>query len=128
MSCSKCGEEKPETEFYMRANGTRRRDCKACIRSARKAYYRENKSEILKNINPRKYEHYDRLIKECGAVCQICGKSEVEFARELSVDHCHETGAIRGLLCINCNVGLGHFKDSPELLQAAIDYLARSLV
>ena len=51
--------------------------------------------------------------------CAICQKSDLR----LSVDHCHSTGQIRGWLCHNCNVGLGHFKDDTDLLRAAINYL-----
>lgn len=43
----------------------------------------------------------------------------------LSIDHCHETGAFRGLLCSECNFGLGKFKDDPELLLAAVEYLRK---
>ena len=51
--------------------------------------------------------------------CAICGNSD----KRLHVDHDHATGKVRGLLCMECNVSLGKFKDSPELLRKAIVYL-----
>jgi len=51
--------------------------------------------------------------------CKICGK----FEQTLYVDHCHETGKIRGLLCSNCNTGLGMFKDNINNLLNAVEYL-----
>ncbi len=55
--------------------------------------------------------------------CGICGVPQDEYHRLLCVDHCHQTGGLRGLLCNDCNIGLGHFKDNPTLLEAAIKYL-----
>jgi len=65
-----------------------------------------------------------RTLVNCtaGDVCVICEKS-CPSGRRLAVDHEHSTGTIRGLLCINCNKGLGNFKDNIELLEAAIQYL-----
>lgn len=53
--------------------------------------------------------------------CMIC-PDEIEL-RTAHIDHCHETGAVRGLLCRSCNLGLGHFKDRVELLEKAMTYL-----
>tara|TARA_R100000781_G_scaffold100970_1_gene64466 strand:+ start:194 stop:490 length:297 start_codon:yes stop_codon:yes gene_type:complete len=63
-------------------------------------------------------EEYDKRVAECNSVCPIC-----EEKTKLVVDHCHETGTIRGLLCDRCNNGLGCFKDSIELLKGASKYL-----
>ncbi len=55
--------------------------------------------------------------------CAICGITRDEFGRTFDVDHCHDTGRIRGLLCNSCNLGIGKLKDSPALLARAIAYL-----
>lgn len=72
-------------------------------------------------------EYYNELLESQGGVCKICGSSESRANTQLSLDHCHDSKAIRGLLCSNCNTGLGLFKDSPELLQKAINYLRVSV-
>ena len=53
--------------------------------------------------------------------CDICGQEPSK--RKLVLDHCHETGKLRGLLCGNCNKGLGFFKDNAAILELAIRYL-----
>jgi hypothetical protein len=63
-------------------------------------------------------EDYDAMAEAQGYRCAIC-ESDAPFV----VDHCHQTGRVRGLLCHNCNVGLGHFKDNPQILTAALQYL-----
>lgn len=57
-------------------------------------------------------------------LCKICNQS-CSSGYKLSVDHCHLTGEIRGLLCLRCNKGLGYFKDNPEFLSKAIKYLGQ---
>jgi hypothetical protein len=66
-------------------------------------------------------EDYDSLLSVVPG-CGVCGALPRK-PYELHVDHDHRTGRIRGLLCINCNVGLGNLNDNPARLQAAIEYL-----
>lgn len=65
-----------------------------------------------------------------GGACDLCGMEETAIARHatggpraLNQDHCHTTGLLRGLLCMDCNRGLGAFKDDPVLLRKAADYI-----
>lgn len=70
---------------------------------------------------------YDDLMKAQRRRCAICGKRRSDkVGRRLVVDHDHKTGKVRGLLCSNCNNGLGRFKDSLLLLNAALTYLRRA--
>ncbi len=82
-------------------------------------------------IRSRRHEAYgltkpelDRLLDQ-HEVCAICRSAE--WGRKgPCVDHDHETGAVRGILCGNCNQGLGRFKDDSAALRAAADYLERA--
>ena len=67
---------------------------------------------------------YDRMHDEQGGVCAICSEPRPE-ERTLHVDHDHETGVIRGLLCFRCNNALGDFREEYDLFQRAADYLDR---
>lgn len=73
------------------------------------------------------YDQYERMYLEQGGVCKICGGESFLLcptARiKLVVDHCHATGVVRGLLCHNCNRGLGLFQDSQDSLEKAVQYL-----
>lgn len=72
-------------------------------------------------------EKYDQMFKAQKGLCKLCRKPEPGTRngkrKMLAVDHDHETGKIRGLLCSKCNTALGLLDDSPELLEAAIVYL-----
>lgn len=71
-------------------------------------------------------DDYDRMMQEQEGVCAICRQTSAVH-KKLAVDHCHDTSKIRGLLCENCNRGIGMFRNSTNLLSNAIDYLDRSL-
>lgn len=72
-------------------------------------------------------EQFDKLFEsQCGK-CAICGYSTIGDHKFFPmIDHCHETGKVRGILCANCNQALGKFKDDIERLKSAIEYLERS--
>jgi hypothetical protein len=70
-------------------------------------------------------DDYAALLKGQGGTCAICGAAGPGRKSETwCIDHDHETGEVRGLLCHACNAGLGHFLDSGEMLRRAADYLA----
>lgn len=92
-----------------------------------KEYRKKNKS-LFRNIDlKRKFgislEEYEKLNIAQDFKCAICQKHESEFKIKFAVDHNHETKAIRGLLCKDCNTGIGLFKDDITLLLSAINYL-----
>ena len=69
---------------------------------------------------------FDSMLKEQGGKCAVCGADQPGGGRKhLCVDHCHDTGKVRGLLCIKCNTGLGAFDDDVVLLSSALTYLER---
>lgn len=72
-------------------------------------------------------EDYDRMLAAQGGGCAICGGTDPQRNRKwFCVDHDHETGVVRGLLCMNCNDGLGRFADDPAQLRAAAAYLEQN--
>lgn len=101
-------------------------------------YYnnKERSRECARRTNRKKWyglehEDYLQLLKDQNYVCAICGLEETVknpsgHVKPLSVDHCHTTNKIRGLLCTSCNVALGYLKDDVTLLAKAIVYLERN--
>ena len=67
-------------------------------------------------------EEYEQFLKEQDGVCAGCGESDIAN-RRLSIDHCHKSNQVRGLLCIRCNRLLGLAKDDPKILKQLIEYL-----
>jgi Recombination endonuclease VII len=63
---------------------------------------------------------YDAMLEAQSGACAICRKP---FIGNGQVDHCHDTGHVRGLLCSHCNLGIGNLRHSVEIMKAAIDYL-----
>lgn len=96
--------------------------------------YRIKNPDIVRNNDLKKkygisLEQFEQLLLKQNSVCAICKEPETKLEWRskrplpLSVDHCHETGKIRGLLCADCNRALGMFRDSPEVLLSAIKYV-----
>jgi len=86
---------------------------------------RERKGN-LKRLYGLELEEYETMLCEHKGVCAICGEPPIKGrGKKLHVDHDHETGIIRGLLCGQCNSALGNFKDSVKILKKAIEYLTK---
>jgi hypothetical protein len=93
---------------------------------------RQSDPNYSKRVHLKKHyrltlEQYEQMLSEQGYVCKICGKPETSKPHGLSVDHCHSTGKVRGLLCGNCNTLLGHAKDSTEVLLKCVNYLENAV-
>jgi len=111
--CSgECGQWKPLDDFGRNPKyfTGRRSQCKRC----------ERKVALCSKHKLTPKEH-DSLFSKHNGRCSICGSRN-----RIAIDHCHSTGKIRGLLCINCNTALGTFRDCIEGLQEAITYLERT--
>jgi len=72
-------------------------------------------------------KEYNAIVGKQLGVCAICHKPETKTIKgkkvSLSIDHCHRTGKVRGLLCHNCNIVLGHAMESTDILMKAIEYI-----
>jgi hypothetical protein len=126
--CTTCKEVKPLSDFN---RNRRTRDglqcyCRPCDNERSRRYHAANPHKYLGPSLKHKYgltvEAYEDLCARQGGVCAICSQANSKGHR-LVVDHCHESQQVRGLLCSACNLALGHFKDDPARLRAAIHYL-----
>jgi hypothetical protein len=112
----------------------RRHEKKEEIAIQQKKYRVKNRDVILKKQKEYQFskygmtEHdYKVLLKSQEGSCAICsGTTTAKSQYRMPIDHCHETGTVRGILCHHCNTGLGQFKDSIDSLKKAIEYLEKS--
>ena len=118
LTCTRCKSEKPGTTEFFPPHNKKRNGldswCRACRATYRNA---NNRGKFRDFITDEHLAH----IKATTHECVICGSNE-----PLVVDHDHTTGQVRGMLCNHCNRGLGHFRDSPMLLEFAAQYLYAS--
>ena len=129
--CRGCGEEKPLTAFHKlhTSKDGRTARCGACRTAAQTARYEANRDGHQARQQAARYgvtvDHVEALKAAQGGKCAVCGTDEPggRGGGRWYVDHDHVSGAVRGLLCNHCNLGLGHFRDNVEALQAAIRYL-----
>lgn len=115
----------------MLRNGSKAWQCAVRKRKRDQRWYGQTDPIQRKSRMLRTYgltvEEYDEILETQGGVCAIC-QNECATGRRLAVDHDHETGIVRGLLCHTCNLGLGALKDDLSLLEAAAKYLIRHIV
>lgn len=150
--CSKCKEIKSFSEYFKQTNGKHglKSYCKECCKIYNLEWYHKNpenakeskKRWVDANKDKRKEyqikykdrqresqyqrhygittQDYEEMFSNQNGVCAACGNPQT---KRLFVDHSHETGEVRGLLCHNCNAALGHAKDNVKILNNLIGYL-----
>jgi hypothetical protein len=144
-TCTKCLASKDIEQFPKRAGykGGRTTWCRGCLSERARIWAKNNKEKVSESGKKSRAKHpntrrnakfkerygitlveYDLISASQFDKCLICKKHKSECKNnKLFVDHCHTSKEIRGLLCNDCNAGLGFFKDSIELLLSAIEYL-----
>jgi hypothetical protein len=110
---------KRHRERYLEKHRTRERNWRATENGKRK-----KKNSALVARYGISIERFEELLEQQGFKCGICD-SKLDAGFFTAVDHCHETGLIRGILCSRCNTALGGFRDNPEILRRAIEYVER---
>jgi len=135
--CKDCGEYKNLEEFhFLEASPDGRQNCCKQCAAARAVNYRKGAGAGNVALSRMRHklacygltsETYEAHYELQSGVCAICRKPEVSkrlgTVKNLSIDHDHSTGKVRGLLCTGCNRGLGFFGDDPELIVKAAAYL-----
>lgn len=117
--CSKCGIYKSLKEF---SKDKSNKDALCCSCKSCRAKY-TNEYDLTRRYGIT-LEQKRKMVEEQDGKCAICEK-ELNKGRDINVDHCHNKNKIRGILCNNCNRGIGLFKDNPEIIRAAINYIEK---
>lgn len=137
--CSVCKRRLPFSSYH---NSSKSKDgkgyrCLSCDEEARKRYINTNKERVQvlsrsKNIKSRFNLEEDRLreiMDNQKGCCVICNNSLIDpnknSTKQYGIDHNHDTGEVRGLLCMHCNAMLGQAMDSPRILLAGYNYLMK---
>lgn len=128
--CTKCNKNMPNTNkyFYSNGRGGLATICIVCKRiySKRPEVLRREREYKYKGLYGISHDDYDEIYNAQNGKCAICSTHQSELSVRLVVDHNHDTSEVRGLLCANCNLGLGQFKDNKSILECAIMYLNES--
>lgn len=136
-TCTMCGRNRPISEYRSRGGAQKhllKSRCNRCLYAEHKRWVEENEERVQeyrsrdswtlakrcsrRGITPEELvDRYERQEK-CCAIC----KDEITLL-DSAIDHNHDTGEFRGVLCKQCNRALGMFKDSPSVLKNALEYL-----
>ena len=116
--CCECGEVKPRSAYYKNKTKSDRLQtwCKGC-------HDTRVRGHALRRMYGITEDDYDEMYRAQRGCCWICGVHQSTLKRRLNVDHDHESGDVRALLCCNCNKGIGLLGDDPKTVQRAADYL-----
>lgn len=122
--CGRCQQMLPKSAFgrYHKRKDGLNTYCRKCVN----AYANKARVQSAYGISMQEFE---KMLAAQGGGCAICGKKIDDRrdgkTRRLCVDHDHDTGRIRGILCTRCNTGIGMFGNDPDLFRRAINYLSQ---
>lgn len=129
--CITCKERLPKSEFHLCRRQGHQSRCKSCRKRWSAEKYKADPELRERRRNGHYISRYGMTYDEVLALrerqdckCAIC-REELAGGRQEHVDHCHESGVVRGILCSECNTGIGKLQDSPALLRVAADYLEK---
>lgn len=130
--------DKPCLKGHLSLRYTKYAQCLECLNNTKKEgrasgrykvwekqYYNNNKMKARLNCYKLSPSEFNAILFRQSYKCKICKKA-LKGDGKTHVDHCHKTGKVRGLLCVNCNQGLGRFKDDIALIAKALAYLKDS--
>jgi hypothetical protein len=139
--CPRCGETKSAEDFYVKKDGKLQSYCRPCNKAAATEWNKNNRGrrrEYMRGWTKRNPERvrtsklkttyglsaqdYRSLRVSQNERCAACGDI-LQGGRREAVDHCHETGRVRSILCCWCNKALGHAKEDPNRLRALATYI-----
>ena len=131
-TCNICGETKALTEYYVNNKGNLHGKCKKCYVKKQQENYTPEKGRD-KNLRYNygiTLEEYNTLLSNQDGKCATCGTTEPGGRKSgrgggtnVFVDHCHDTGKVRGLLCHSCNRAMGLLGDNVSVIESMIKYL-----
>lgn len=134
--CTVCNDTKPLDSFFnsRTAKDGKSYRCKECDTRAKRKWAENNQERAAYSARNKRLKHcysidittYETMLKAQDYSCAICGTKDNKISgrtQNFSVDHNHTTGAVRGLLCNQCNRALGMFNDSIDILEKAAKYL-----
>ena len=121
--CNNCGQMKHQSQFHKSGRGSKSftPHCIPC-HATRQTKYARTTALRKYGLTPACYA---KMLEEQGDACAICGRDSFSEGKHLAVDHCHDSGVVRGLLCGPCNQALGMLGDNPAMLLKAAKYLLK---
>lgn len=127
--CKQCRAEKRKQQRLENPEKWRDIQRRSRAKRTKQFHYERARTSHLRNKFGLTDAAYSKMHDAQNGLCAICGNPETTVdtrrgvERKLAVDHCHNGGGVRGLLCLQCNNGIGRFMDNPELLEAAARYI-----
>ena len=127
-TCNTCNATKELTEFHRDCSNTggHRNKCKECCKVYDESRKDQRKNKYLQRTYGITHDYYLQMLDEQDGCCDACGMSATdELHGVLDVDHCHESGKVRGLLCRQCNLALGNSREDTKVLRGLIKYIQK---